>query len=221
MSVERRRLKNGSTAWRVRWREGGHNRVRQFSRKRDAEAWDSEVRRRKRLGSLGLLDAGRETLDDFAREWFKSYAIPNLAKNTQNAYADAYDRFILPRLGGFEVRQLTPAVIEEFQAELRPQKVGSAMIRKTLAVLQGILTRAVVRGLIASNPVAAIDKPKQRRSRSAQAVSPRPLKQSAHACSRRAVAVTQPSSPFLRTRASGRVKPWHSGGGHPKANHCR
>jgi integrase len=69
-------------------------------------------------------------------------------------------------------RQLTPAVIEEFQAERRAQKVGSAMIRKTLAVLQGILTRAVVRGLIASNPVAAIDKPKQRRSRSAQAIPP-------------------------------------------------
>jgi Phage integrase, N-terminal SAM-like domain len=172
MSLEKRTLKSGGTAWRVRWREGGHNRVRHFDRKREAEAWDAEVRRRKRLGSLGLLDAGRETLDDFAREWFASYAIPNLAKNTQKAYADAYDRFILPRLGGLELRQITPAVVEDFQSELRANGVGNAMIRKTLAVLQGVLTRAVVRGLIASNPVAAIDKPKQRRSRSARAVSP-------------------------------------------------
>lgn len=67
MSIERRTLRTGGTAWRVRWREGGQNRVRQFDRKRDAEAFDADVHRRKRLGDLGMLDAGRETLADFAR----------------------------------------------------------------------------------------------------------------------------------------------------------
>ena len=80
MSVERRILKNGRVAWRVRWREAGRNRVRQFDRKRDADAFDAEVRRRKRLGDLELLDAARESLADFAQDWFVAYARPNLAR---------------------------------------------------------------------------------------------------------------------------------------------
>ncbi len=36
--------------------------------KRDAEAFDAEVRRRKRTGDLGQPDAGRERLSNFAED---------------------------------------------------------------------------------------------------------------------------------------------------------
>ncbi|MGI8781830.1 MAG: hypothetical protein ACR2L8_16980 [Solirubrobacteraceae bacterium] len=51
--------------WVVRYREGGRNRSRSFDRKADAQRFDAEVTRRRQLGNLTVLDAGRETLDEF------------------------------------------------------------------------------------------------------------------------------------------------------------
>lgn len=79
MSVERVERKGG-VVWRVRWRdEQGRARSKVVGRKRDAEAFEAEVVRRKRTGDLDLLTGGRETLADFAEEWWKVYAAPNLA----------------------------------------------------------------------------------------------------------------------------------------------
>ena len=64
----------GELVWRVRWRDQqGRARSKVVGRKRDAEAFEAEVVRRKRTGDLDLLTGGRETLADFAEEWWKLY----------------------------------------------------------------------------------------------------------------------------------------------------
>jgi hypothetical protein len=78
MSVERVERKDGSVVWRVRWRQGGRNRSKVLGRKRDAEAFDAELVRKKRTGELAQLDAGKELLSDFGEEWWRLYAEPNL-----------------------------------------------------------------------------------------------------------------------------------------------
>jgi hypothetical protein len=57
MSIERIERKDG-VVWRVRWRQAGQNRSKVLGRKRDAEAFDAEIKRRKRVGDLAALDAG-------------------------------------------------------------------------------------------------------------------------------------------------------------------
>lgn len=76
MSVERVKRKGGEVVWRVRWRDGGRrNRSCVLGRKRDAEAFDAEIRRRKRTGELAALDGGRETLDEYvAGTWSRAHA---------------------------------------------------------------------------------------------------------------------------------------------------
>jgi integrase len=172
VSVERRAVRNARTAWRVRWREGGHNRVRHFDRKRDAESFDAEIRRRKRLGELGLLEAGRETLADFAREWFERYARPKLARRTLEGYAVLFDAYLLPRLGGFALRELNPEIVQRLRADLASEGKGDATIRKTLVLLQGILERAVEWERIPRNPVKTVDKPSQKRKRAVRPLAP-------------------------------------------------
>jgi integrase len=86
-------------------------------------------------------------------------------------------------------------VIESFQAELRAAGVGEPTILKTLALLQGMLRRAVVWQRISANPVAAIKKPSQRRRRTVQALPPQrvePLRASllAHGARRDATLVS-------------------------------
>ena len=99
MSVERVARKDGSVVWRVRWRQAGQNRSKVLGRKRDAEAFDAELRRKRRTGELAALDAGKETLAEFGEEWWKLYAEPNLAASTLKVYAILWDTHVLPRLG--------------------------------------------------------------------------------------------------------------------------
>jgi hypothetical protein len=96
--------------WRVRWRdELGRQRSKVVGRKRDAEALDAEIVRRKRTGDLDLLRGGKETLADFAQEWWRLHVVPNLAIRTQRGYAGLWDRHVLPRLGSMRLQDITPA----------------------------------------------------------------------------------------------------------------
>lgn len=172
MSVERVERKDGTVVWRVRWRQGGRNRSKVLGRKRDAEAFDAELVRKKRTGELAQLDAGKELLADFGEEWWRLYAEPNLAKSTLQVYAVQWDAHVLPRLGSIPLRELTPDIINRFRLELEADGVGPASIRKALTLLQGVLQRACEWGRIPSNPAVAVRKPSPGRARAVVPLAP-------------------------------------------------
>lgn len=70
MSVDRVQRRDGSVVWRVRWRQSGRNRSKVLGRKRDAEAYDAELVRRKRTGELAALDVGKQSLSELGEEWW-------------------------------------------------------------------------------------------------------------------------------------------------------
>lgn len=173
--IEKRTLKSGRRVYRVRWREAGRGspeRVRSFDRREDAVRFETDVRRRKQLGELIDSDAGSETLDEWARDWFESYAQPKLAGHTLAYYARAWDIHVLPRLGEYQLRRITPATIVELADDLRRNGVGDPTIRKVLSLLQGILSHAVIVGRIKTNPVTVVRKPAQGRRRAVKPLAP-------------------------------------------------
>ena len=131
MAIQRRKREKGF-AWRVQWYEGKRRRSRTFERKQDAVAFEARVRLAQRRGELLELDAGRQTLEAFEREWRERYAEPNLERNTRLSYESLWTCHIQPRLGSFELRQLKPAVIESFASDLHAAGVGEETIRKAL-----------------------------------------------------------------------------------------
>jgi integrase len=172
LSVEKVHRQRGAV-WRVRWRdELGRERSKVLGTKRDADAFDAEVRRRRRTGELATMDAGKETLADFATEWWALYAVPNLAPKTLKVYADLWDRYVLPRLGGYRLRNLTPEVLARFRADLAASEVGDPTIRKLMSIVQGVLQRAVEWHRLTTNPALAVRKPVQRRTRRIEPPSP-------------------------------------------------
>jgi integrase len=157
-----RRRRDGTPyfVWRVRWHDStGAERNRTLDTRADAEAFEAKVRLAKRGGELASLDAGRETLAEFAQQWWKDFAEPNLETATLKTYASVWNRHALPRLGSYRLRELTPAVVAGFRQDLERARVGAASIRKTLTMLQSMLRVAVEWQLIASNPVRATRKP--------------------------------------------------------------
>jgi len=172
MSVERLERRDGSIVWRVRWRQGGRNRSKVLGRKRDAEAFEAEIVRRKRTGELAQLDAGKESLAGFGEEWWRLYAEPNLARSTLISYASMWDTHVLPRLGETPLRELTPEMINRFRLELEADGVGPASVRRSLVLLQGVLQRACEWGRIAANPAAVVRKPVPARARRIVVLAP-------------------------------------------------
>lgn len=148
-----------------------------LGRKRDAEAFDAELRRRKRTGDIALLDAGKQPLWEFGEEWWRLYAGPNLAPTTLELYAMLWDTHILPRLGGLSLCELTPERLNGFRLELEADGVGRVSVRKALTLLHGVLRRACEWGRIASNPVASVPKPPGGRTRSVHPLTPETVEQ--------------------------------------------
>jgi len=159
VSVEKR-----DGRYRVRWREGDRNRSRTFATRADARRWDTDVQRRRQLGTLHLLDAGRETLNEYVTDtWAPAYAV-QLAPKTRRVYGQHYDRHLAPHIGTWTLRALTPEVIARWQADRLASGAGRTAVLRSLELLGTILQRAFEAQRIASNPVRQVRKaPRPRR----------------------------------------------------------
>jgi len=158
MSVHKERRSGGKTAFIVRWREGTRNRRRTFDRRHDAELWDAEVRRRRQLGALHTLDAGRETLDEYVTSTFVPTHVATLARATREHYARTYDHHISPLLGSVPLRELTPEVIAKWQSSRLASGAGPVAVRQAVTLLGNVMQRAAEAQRIASNPVRLVRK---------------------------------------------------------------
>jgi integrase len=163
--------------WRVRWYVGGRERSRTFDRAADAQAFEAKVRTLKRADALAELDAGKETLAAFAEQWWELYARPNLSRNTLEVYARFWNRYALPKLGGYRLRELSPSLISRFRMELERDGVGPEAIRKTMTIVQGMLQRAVEWEHIASNPAKVARKPPAQRQHAVRPLPPGQVEQ--------------------------------------------
>ena len=133
MSLHKIERDDGSVVWRVRWRDGGRGsaaRSRTFTRKADAQRFEDELRRRRRLGEIGLLVGSQETLDKYVTEtWAPTHAV-TLAPATAKGYAALYDKHISPYLGHLKLIEITPEAIARWQADRIAAGAGRVSIFK-------------------------------------------------------------------------------------------
>ena len=158
MSIEKVSRK-ARDVWRVRWRDSaGQPRSKVLGRKQDAIAFDAEVKRSKRLGTLAAFDGGRQTLHEYVKEtWAPIHAMP-LELKTRELYVTLYDGHISPTLGSYELRGFTPEVIGRWQADRLAAGAPVESTRKALTLLGGILQRAMEAGRIPANPARLVRK---------------------------------------------------------------
>jgi hypothetical protein len=154
MSVRKR-----GRRYEVRWTEGGRKLSRTFLRAADARAFDVDLKRREQLGALapGIIQSRQKPAEFTEEEWWPRHAIPNLAPDTRRRYLEGWGAHVLPRVGDFELREITPMVVEDLREQMTRAKIGAPTQRKALMLLQGIIRRAVVRGLLPVNPAQLVD----------------------------------------------------------------
>ena len=158
--MDLRRKENGR--WELRWREAGRRRSRTFDRKGDAVAFESDRVRRKQLGHVAIPSDVR--LAEFVETYWRLHAVPNLAPSTRDFYKLTWTNHIMPRLGDHGVRELTPKRLARFREELERAGVGVATVRKTMAIIQSILSFAVAEELVEFNAAASVRTPRYERA---------------------------------------------------------
>jgi integrase len=150
-SIERRE-RNGKTTFCVRYRDlDGSSRRKVFERERDATTWMHANQTAMDKGQWTDPRAGRVALKDWAETWLASFS-------GDVATRDALERrirvHVLPTLGKVALRDLKPAAINRWAANLEGT-VAEGTRRAIFEALSALLTAAMDEELIAANPCQA------------------------------------------------------------------
>lgn len=174
MSVHRV-VRGGRVCAEVRWREHGQNRSRLFDRRKDAEAFDRELKRRRQLGPLAMQQLtvrGGPTLGQWITERWGPEHAATLAPSTRERYANAYAVHIAPWLDDVPLQEITVAALRAWQTERIRAGVGPGSIHKCRTVLSSILRHAAESEVIAANPLSLVRAPKSGQKDAVQPLSP-------------------------------------------------
>jgi integrase len=128
---------------------------RTFAAKADASRWLAEVEADLARGAWTDPEAGRVSIDMYARGWLEARL--NLRPRTVDLYRYLLDRYILPTLGQHTLGGLTAAMVRHWNATLvRSCSASSLTPAKAYRLLRAILNTACADSLIARNPCTIV-----------------------------------------------------------------
>jgi integrase len=106
------------------------------------------------------------TFASFAEEWIGAYPeAQTLKRSTTGGYRSILNRHLLPAFGLLKLAALDVARLERYVAVKRKAKLAPRTINRHLNLLHSLLAAAVKRGLLRSNPVEHVDRPREPRRR--------------------------------------------------------
>jgi len=105
----------------------------------------------------------KDTLQSHLEQWLTGYVAANLSPRTEDLYRYIAEKHIMPRLGNLRLNQLTPQAIQALYAEKKKAGLSNRTIQIIHNTLHRSLENAVKTGLLARNPVDAVERPKVKR----------------------------------------------------------
>lgn len=156
MSIHRKTTASG-VSWVVRFREGTKNRSRAFPSKREAQSFEAEKRKEKRMGAHAPGEPSPMPLGQFLERWVRTQG-PTWASSTLKRRAPMLDRWVLPYIGDVPLRELGRARVREFRAEIMRDGSPPTNTNNVLRCLSSALTQAVEDGMIPANPCFRLGK---------------------------------------------------------------
>lgn len=111
----------------------------------------------------GLRKPTKTTFASFADDFLDTYPKQReLKTSTEQGYRQIVAKHLKPSLGNLSLDRLTVARIDHYIAAKRDGGLAARTVNRHLNLLSKILTVAVRRGLLKANPVAHVDRPKER-----------------------------------------------------------
>ena len=98
----------------------------------------------------------RQTLRMWASEWLENRRQTGIKISTLQTYGGMLERYILPALGEYSLRAITPELIRAQLAQMEARMLAPSTVRVTFRLLSGILGGAQEAGIIRENPCKRI-----------------------------------------------------------------
>ena len=137
-------------AWLVDYRDSaGKRRSKQFSRKKDAEAWSTQAAWHVTQGTH-TPDSQSITIREAAVQWVERARRDGLEPTTVAAYDQHVRLHIEPLCGPIKLSQLTAPMVENYRDKL-VDKLSRPMAIRVLRSLSSIISEAMRRGQVAQN----------------------------------------------------------------------
>jgi integrase len=160
MSVQKI-VRANTTRYLVLWRDGGRDsrmRSKTFSRRTEADAFDQDVKRRKRTGAGVPTLSGRERLGDLTEEWWAAEA-PSWAKSTQTMRSRVLRRWVEPYLAEARVRDINhKRLIKRYRTQIVADGCSHDQANKALSILSAFFGWLADSEMIEQNPCSRLKK---------------------------------------------------------------
>ena len=116
--------------------------------------------------------SGDTTLGEWMDKWYNLYCVPGIRESTAATYKRCIYQHVIPKIGDMPLGEITTSKLERYIAELmtngkvkddgKGMGLSSEVVRKTHALIQSALDRAVIDGLIERNPAKNCKLPKKK-----------------------------------------------------------
>ena len=146
------------------------NGTRKYIRAKTQAELDEKVLKAQILVNSGVDICSEETFGHFAQMWYDLYKKPNLRENSLNAIKYVLNQHILPFIGGYRLRDITPMQIQAIMASLSNK--SNSLQSKVLIHLRSIFKAAQENGLVVKSPVSSMLKPGGRKTAEKVALAP-------------------------------------------------
>lgn len=155
MSVRKRTLPSGEIRWQIDYRDrDGTRRAKQFEKKGEAVAWETNMRDEMRRGTH-VADGASITVKEAGEFWIVGCETNGLERATIEAYRNHLNKHIVPLIGKTTLNKLTVAVARQFLYDLGKTS-NRPTVRKVLRSLKQLVDDAVSRGTATHNPIAKV-----------------------------------------------------------------
>lgn len=144
--------------------------TRKYIRGKDQKELEEKVLKAQIMVNAGVDICSEETFGHFAQMWYDIYKKPYLRENSQNAIKYVLNQHILPYIGGYRLRDISPMQIQSIMAALSDK--SNSLQSKVLIALRSIFKAAQENGLVAKSPVSSMLKPSGKKTSEKVALTP-------------------------------------------------
>lgn len=144
--------------------------TRKYIRAKDPKELEEKVLKAQILVNAGVDICSEETFGHFAQMWYDIYKKPYLRENSQNAIKYVLNQHILPYIGGYRLRDISPMQIQSIMASLSDK--SNSLQSKVLIALKSIFKAAQENGLVGKSPVSSMLKAGGKKTAEKAALTP-------------------------------------------------
>ena len=125
-----------------------------FTTKKEAQQHEAEMKTKFSNPSYTPIPStkGRMTLKDYMAEWLETYGKVNLRPSTYAGYQSAINIHIIPNIGHFQLREITPAILDGVFRKMLEKGLSQSSVRNTHRILSVSLEGARKYRYIEHNP---------------------------------------------------------------------